>query len=207
MKESVAVVIPTFGDKEFWDKLADRAEKSVKAQTRQPDEFYRVHADALHIARNRGGMMASTTWLCFLDADDEIHPEYLEAMLAGEGDVRIPSIERFYWDGKHDEPRYTPPAKTLLNYSHIIIGAMVSRELFIKVGGFDDWQCWEDWHFWMKCWVEGAAMLPCKKAIYQTYVRPDSRSRQQGNIKYVLPIRDSIIPKAQAKGLIGENWR
>lgn len=200
--ETVSIIVATFGDRETWDKLAQRAMASVANQTQQPTQLHRVHADALHVARNRGVAMSSSDWIIVLDADDELHPNYVESMLKCDGDVRYPSVERFYWNGKHDPPSMIRPGKTLLNYSHIIIGAMVRRELFLKVGGFDDWPVWEDWHFWMKCWVAGASIMPCKDAIYQSHIRPDSRSRQRGNLKWVLPIRNQIEPLAKAAGLI-----
>jgi glycosyltransferase involved in cell wall biosynthesis len=201
---TVSIIVATYGDRDTWDKLAQRAVGSVANQTVRPTELQRVHSDteSLHVVRNRGGMQSQSDFLIFLDADDCLHPNYVEAMLNGEGDVRYPSIERFYWNGKHDPPSMIRPGKTLLNYSHIIIGAMVRRELFLKVGGFDDWACWEDWHFWMKCWVAGASIKPCKAAIYQSHIRPNSRSQQKGNLKWVLPIRNQIEPLAKAAGLI-----
>lgn len=207
---SVAVIIATYGpDKDFWYDIGKRALVSVAKQTVQPKEVHRVHVpqdNALHIARNRGASMSDTDMLVFLDADDTLHPGYIEAMLQGEGDVRYPSIERFYFDGRHDNPHLVKPPKSLLNYSNIVIGAAVRRQLFIDVGGFDDWECWEDWHFWMKCWINGADIKSCKDAIYQTYVRPNSRSRT-GNLGLVVPIRASIEPQAIARGLVPVDWQ
>lgn len=202
----VACIVATFGpDKQFWNTLATRAIGSIARQTRQPNELHRVHVDqenALHIARNRGAAMSEAEWLIFLDADDVLHERYVEEMLAGEGDVRIPSRENFFWDGRHEGPWYQAPGRTLLDYCHICIGAMIRRDLFLKVGGFEDWQTWEDWHFWLKCWIEGAAMLPCKKAIYQANIRPDSRQFRRGNIDLGTKIRLQMEPLAKAKGLL-----
>src|SRR5689334_18812468 len=97
---TVSCIVATFGpDRAFWDKLAIRAVASVVNQTQRPTELQRVHVpddNALHVARNRGAMQSLSDWLVFCDADDRLHPEYLEAMLAGEGDVRIPNVQRFF---------------------------------------------------------------------------------------------------------------
>lgn len=207
---TVSIIVATFGpDKELWDKFARRAIGSVVAQTKTPTEFHRVHVpepNALHVARNRGAAMSASDFLIYLDADDQLHPNYVEAMLAGEGDVRIPNRERFYWDGRHDPPdRIKPPAGgDLLRYSHILIGAMVRRELFLEVGGFEDWPIWEDWHFWIKCWLAGASMLPCPEAIYQVHVRLDSRNQQRGNMGVAAKIRLKMEPLARAKCMMAE---
>jgi glycosyltransferase involved in cell wall biosynthesis len=209
-KETVSIIVATFGpDKEFWDGLAKRALGSVENQTVRPTEVHRVHVpepNSLHVARNRGASMSESDLLCFLDADDMLHPNYIESMLECEGDVRYPSVERFYTETKHkDPPQLVKPGKSLLNYSHIVIGAAVKRQLFIDVGGFEDWECWEDWHFWLKCWVNGADIKPCKQAIYQSFVRNNSRSRT-GKLSVVVPIRASIEPLAIARGLIPADW-
>lgn len=213
MKETVAVIVATFGlaRKHFWDELSRRAVASVAKQTTPAFELKRVHVDdenALHVARNRGAAMCSADWLIFLDADDTLDERYIEQMLLcdSQSDIRVPKIERFYWDGKHDEPQRIQPGKTLLNWSHIVIGAMIRREMFIKAGGFESWPVFEDWHFWMKCWTEGAKFSN-SEAVYQSYIRPESRNTQAGAIKWALPIRDSIIPKARERGLIGADWR
>jgi len=205
---TVSVVVATYGpDRAFWDGLARRAIGSVINQTQRPTEFHRVHVDepnALHIARNRGAAMSETEFLVFCDADDTLHPEYVEAMLAGEGDVRIPNRERFYWDGSHKPVDQIKPGGDLLRHSHILIGAMVRHDLFNKVGGFEDLPIWEDWHFWCKCWVNGATMIQCPKAIYQVHIRQGSRNQQMGNIGQAARIRLEFEPLARAKGLMAE---
>lgn len=211
---TVACIVATYGpDKLIWDKLAHRAIASLAKQTRQPNQLHRIHVpedNALHVARNRGAQMSSTEWLIFLDADDSLHPEYIEAMLAGEGDVRIPNVERWWPDGTHEQPHQIREGGDLLQTSHILIGAMVRRDLFLKVGGFEDLPIWEDWHFWCKCWVNDAVMLRCPKAIYQVQMREESRSnlartsKLQQSIDMKRRIRNEFKEIAKAKGLLGE---
>lgn len=211
---TVSVIISTFGpDRAFWDKLAIRAVASVVNQTIRPTELQRVHVpepNSLHVARNRGAMQSLSDWLIFLDADDCLHPEYIEAMLAGEGDVRIPNVQRFFADGTHEEPRRIEEQGDMLQGSHLLIGSMVRRDLFIKVGGFEDLPIWEDWHFWCKCWVNDAVMRRCPKAIYQAHIREGRRSdlgssaALELSIATVRRIRDEFTPIARAKGLLAE---
>src|SRR5436190_22016125 len=92
---SVTVVIGTFGS-EAWCELARvRAIPSAEAQG---VEVVHIHGATLAAARNAGLELVESEWVVHLDADDELAPGYVEAMLAGSADVRSPMLRQI-WPG------------------------------------------------------------------------------------------------------------
>ncbi len=172
----VTVIIPIFGDVERWGLLAQRALASALCQTVPAVDVIVSVAETLQEARNRPAAAAETEWLCFLDADDELDPRYLEEMLAGTGDLRQPATLGVV-EGQEDPFPVVIPAKPLLDGNYIVIGALVRREIFESAGGFSELPAYEDWDLWIRCWLEGAVITTCPEAIYRVHVLPDSRNQ------------------------------
>jgi glycosyltransferase involved in cell wall biosynthesis len=83
MTGDVTVVVPTILGRE---ELLDRALASVRAQTIQPAKVIVVcdrDRKGAWWARNQGAAQVETTWLAWLDDDDELLPNHLEVLLAG----------------------------------------------------------------------------------------------------------------------------
>ena len=85
---SVSVLIATYGDSEWEDLAWSRAWPSANAN--HPSELLCFHDPDGTIAsvRNEVGNQAKSDWLCFLDADDELAPGYLDAMRRAAGQAR-----------------------------------------------------------------------------------------------------------------------
>jgi len=152
MSDTVAVIVATYGDRDVWAPLAQRAASSVGRQTRAADELWIVHGPSLHRARNAAAFASKAEWLIFLDADDELDPLYIEASLAGFGDVRRPRI--------NDEPYLTDdelPDLAMTNF--LVVGSMCRRRSFIRTGGFKSWPMLEDWDLWVRMILRGGAKL------------------------------------------------
>lgn len=173
-EDDVTIVIPIFGDHDRWAALAERAVASAVAQTHRAKIVVSA-GDTLQEARNRPAMEATTEWLCFLDADDELDRRYVEHMLAGEGDIRQPSTLGIV-DGVEDEAPVLIPVRPLSESNHIVIGAFVRTDIFHRVGGFDDFAAFEDWDLWRRCVSAGARVCPVREAIYRVHVQPGSRN-------------------------------
>ena len=171
--ETVAVVIATYGDKERWDSLAERAIESVKKQTRQPDELIRVHGETLAEARNKGVMQSTSRWCLILDSDDELDPYYVASMLGASGDLRYPKVEVHENGAVHGIPSYGD----LEAGNYCVIGSMFRKGLFEKVGGFLDEPIWEDWSLWLRMWRAGAKVEP-SFSIYKVHYNGNGRNRQ-----------------------------
>lgn len=199
---NVSVIVSYFGDRTFWAPLAERALASAECQTaRDQIQVIESYADELCRARNNGANRADGEWLIFLDADDELDPKYVEAMLAGDGDLRQPSTLGVV-DGKEDPAPYLIPAKPLLDGNYIVIGAMVRHELFDAVGGFRDLPAYEDWDLWIRCWLNDAQITSCPEAVYRVHVRPGSRNQLSREMAVQLynEIRNQYLPLAMQRG-------
>lgn len=191
---SVSVIVATYGDAS-WEALArERAIPSASGQG--ATEIIQLHLSGgtLAEARNTAAAGASGAWLCFLDADDELAPGYLAAM-NGPGRLDpwcirdallVPAVSYI----RTPDARYpgvtksTPPSIPNkgrwpeLNIG--VIGTLVTRAVFEAVGGFREFQAWEDWDLWLRCWKAGAELTEVPQAIYRAFERAGSRNQIVG---------------------------
>lgn len=167
-----SVVIATFGANSFWLVARDLAWKIIDSQYIPPHEVICVHGETLAEARNYGAEVAETDWLIFLDADDDLDPLYCYEMMQGEGDIRRPSVIGFQQEeyGRvYIDPEPVMGSRyPLIQRNFLIVGCMVNRDIFLHVGGFDEWPVLEDWAMWLKCVCFGDASIEdVPKAIYR----------------------------------------
>lgn len=174
----VSVIIGTFGAESWQDLAKARALPSVEAQTVRPEEVLLVHGATLAQARNTGAANATGDWLCFLDADDELDPRYLEAMEAATGTLRAPAVQ-YVTDDVAAEP-FLLADRDIRLLNPCVIGTLVPRTLFHQVGGFREEPVFEDWSLWLRCWNTGADIVHVSEAIYRAHVSPESRNNQGG---------------------------
>lgn len=183
---TVGVVVGTFGDPAVWNPLARRAIDSVLAQTCKPDDWVHVHAQSLQEARNRGAeLMADHRYLIFLDADDELHPNYVEAMTTAASRAMTRSDSRDFLfrpitqgvheDGSIEDPQWIPVTDFRVR-NCAVIGTMCPTDLFLKLGGFQDYPVLEDWALWRAMTAAGARLVDVEAAIYRIFIRTDSRN-------------------------------
>lgn len=155
----ISIVMATYND--LW--LAQNQQKiqvalrSATSQTLDDVEVIRTHHDTLHEARNEGARKAKGSRLVFLDADDWLDLDFCEKIVEPE-DVLQPLTK--YKDAPGSAigtmASYLEPRADLLDGNHLIVGCPVKRDLFLDVGGFDDWPVYEDWALWLKMRKAGA---------------------------------------------------
>lgn len=176
----VSVIIGTFGD-EAWDLLGEKtAAYTLATQDATPKDVIHVHGNSLHEARNTGAAKATGTVLVFLDADDRLSPNFCRSISGAKGPCRRPSVLGFRQGVQLDAAPVLGTARRLIEANYLIIGTAVDRQLFAMVGGFDDWECLEDWAFWLKCYIAGAHVTEVPRAVYEIHERPQSRGRSNG---------------------------
>lgn len=174
------VVVATFGDDRWAELAQERAIPSAEGQA----ACIHVHGDTLAESRNAGLARVTTRHVVFLDADDELTPGYVEALAAGNADLRAPAVQ--YVRGGRSHPPYVPRvwghehdcnADCLEHGNYIVIGAMARTQLLRDVGGWRDFAWSEDWDLWLRCHLAGAEIETIPAAVYRAHVRPDSRNR------------------------------
>lgn len=168
----ISIIVATFGDFEYWNKIADRAMRSATQQTEEC-EVIRVHGDTLAQARNLGAEQASCRRIVFLDADDELEPQFAAKVVEPE-DVLQPKAVII---GEGGDAQWIEPRQNFLDGNHIVVGAPVSRDVFLEVGGFDEWPIAEDWALWLKIKKAGGS-FGRTQATYLIHQNPQGRNSQ-----------------------------
>ena len=164
--------------------VEERAWPSAMAQ--EPFQISTFHdpEGTIASARNELGRTARGDWLCFLDADDELAPGYLGAMkraLEREGGdgaslLLMPAVS--YVHGRKRRSAVMSDIRDLTVDNFLVIGTLVQKELFLRVGGFPDYpHGFEDWAVWAKCWKAGARIVQVPDATYIAHVNPRSKHR------------------------------
>ena len=174
---SITVVIGTYGD-DIWREYAKRAIASAKSQA----PVIHVHGDNLADARNKGLAKVETEHVVHLDADDTLLPGYVNAMLRGTADVRVPMVRNMrnnyrkpYSPNVYGHSHSCEPT-CLLEGNYIVVGAAVRTELVREVGGWWDEPLYEDWSLFLRCQQAGATFEHVTDAVYGFHSRPDSRN-------------------------------
>lgn len=208
---NVAVIVATCGDPAWANMAAARAIPSVADQLPCPGASFSTHHYpdlTVAEARNRAAAQHGTThdWLCFLDADDELEPGYLDAMnRANDGFVYppvtaqfttsappllVPKVRRIpagFLAGPPESPRFPagiPNQGRWPRTNECVIGTLVHRDLFERVGGFREWPLYEDWDLWLRCHDAGAQLV-YTDAVYREHVSEGGRNTNPGEAQTV----------------------
>lgn len=178
----VTIVIASYGDRHWLDLGTQRAAQSAFAQ--DVPVIY-VHGVTLHGARNAGLAQVQTEHVVFLDADDELAPDYCKTLAAGAADIRVPAVRYILPSGRPQAP-YVPKvaghtheceAACLEHGNYAVIGSMMNADLLRSVGGFRNEDCYEDWSAFLRMYRAGATVETIREAVYVAHVRRDSRNR------------------------------
>lgn len=178
----ISILVASFGDQQ-WDLLARRrALPSTEGQAAH--EVVRIHDPEATLAqvRNRCAEEASGTHLLFVDADDELQPRFCEEIAAaGAGTTRTlltPSVQYVRGTTRKQAPKIWPEME-ITKGNWMIIGTVVPRDLFLRVGGFREYEWSEDWALWAMCLEAGADVIKVPSAVYTAYVQMRSRNRNK----------------------------
>jgi hypothetical protein len=150
----------------------------------------------LSAARNAGIKVASGGWILPLDADDKIHPRYIEKTI-GKSDIVCPEMQCFgdsdkVWKPSHPAPTYND----FLKRNHIFCASLFKKDCWTLAGGYDELQSvkgkqgvngFEDWTFWLRCTKAGFNVSVVPEVLF--YYRKHGSSM----LKEALDNRKKII--------------
>jgi GT2 family glycosyltransferase len=187
--ESVAVVIPCHNYARYLGECID----SVLAQTAKPREvvvvddsstdgpqvpddvtLIRINAGHVLDARKAGFDATTAPYVCFLDADDTIGRDYLEAaieILDDDWKTAIAYSDTFHF-GESDDWSNQPSKlnrEGIDRVNRIHAGAVVRRSAVEIAGGFDihrGAQAYADWHVWRKILDHGWDARKSRMSVY-----------------------------------------
>ena len=137
-------------------------------------------------ARNSALREARGAWIYFLDSDDWLKPDGLQAMLAGaaDADVLIAAHERVTAEGAaagvHHPPEIADPLAVFARGCPIVpVSVLVRAELVHRLGGFDEaLQVSEDWDLWRRAARLGARFRRLDQIVAVYRLQQNSLSRR-----------------------------
>lgn len=180
MADGVSILICTHGD-DRWEELSwSRAFPSTLGQAHDPQVLV-VHRQDMTLAqvRNLAATRAKKPWLCFLDADDELAPDYVRAMhdAMDTGTLLAPAVD--YVGRPRTGPPQIPNAGRWPDLNECVIGTLVERSLFEQVGGFREMTSLEDYDLWLRCVTAGTRIVHVPGAVYRAHTSTHGRNRDQ----------------------------
>ncbi len=186
----VTVVVATFGERRWADVALGRAIPSAQA-LRVP--VVHAHRPTRHEALNAGLAAVRTTWVCHLEADDELEPGFMAAMAAGTADLRAPSVRqtRRGAEGAHARMPKVPghahacDGACLEQGNWLAPGTVARTALIRQVGGWRDWPAEGDWDVWLRCHLAGATVQAVPGAVYRERCRAGARRRAVSRLDLV----------------------
>lgn len=163
----ITTIVATCGT-DWWRTAGDQAAETVHGPV------VRVHDPHGTVAgvRNAGLDLVGTSFVCWLDADDSLTPDYLDRMAEGTADIRQPSVRGWGPFGPpqcrhHGEPHGA--TRECLRFGNPFSpGAVVRTDLARQHPWDGRWPVLEDFAFWRTICADHRVTVECiSSAVYQ----------------------------------------
>jgi glycosyl transferase family 2 len=175
----ITVCISTYGDS-AWEERAVQLAITLGVGTvvnHDPE-------GTIASTRNEAAERATGDWLCFLDADDQLDPHFIpwmqktiERVENPEQHLFTPSVLQVRGRSRRGPMFY--PQCSLETGNWLIIGTLISKRLFMEIGGFREHpHGLEDWNLWRRAVRAGAEIVKVKRAVYIAHYNHHSKHHQ-----------------------------
>lgn len=202
----IAVCISSYGESQ-WEELAlARAMPSTEAAGATTVECCHLPTGTLAEARNQAASQTTAAWLCFLDADDELEAGFIPAMQQaisrhGQDDCLYVPAVRYIMGRNFHRPMFNKEVP-YQDGNWLVIGTVISHAAFDDVGGFEEWDMYEDWALFARIQKLGHIPIKVPAAVYRAHRSPRSRNHPAGGAVVKLAahnaIRRAVFPELYA---------
>ena len=166
-----------------------------------PIFLYKTNDIGLSALRNFGANKARGKYLLFLDADDKLHPSFLEKtvlLLEKNDDFHVIFSDTQHFDGADTcwiQPEYH--FKSLLSGNYICSCSLIRRSSLEAVGGFDEdnFNYWEDYEFWIAMGAKGFYGKHIPEKLFYYRISKNSGMQSKRNIFLAYFYKAYIITK------------
>jgi glycosyltransferase involved in cell wall biosynthesis len=171
----IDIIISTFGE-ESWQKRGKKLATLTRKEVIGYNKVIVSHKDTLAMARNDGASLSKADYLIFLDADDYLDSMYVVRMmnesLKFAGPIIFQPSTRFIsWDDSVFKDAYLIEDRDMFLANNLVIGSMVRKVDFEKVGGFKELPVLEDWELFLNLICNASAMIKTvPEAIYNVKI-------------------------------------
>jgi hypothetical protein len=177
----LTVIVGTFGDESYRRMAVELAAPSAESQAATVHYHHEdpgaTYGQQLADCRNIPARAATTEWLAFLDADDELMPGFVEAMDQATGDLRTPAVS-YVRPGRGPARPMFWPERDIRDSNYLIVTTLMRREEFLALGGFRDVPLYEDWDLFQRFIKAGASVERVPGAVCRVHIRPGSLHRR-----------------------------
>jgi len=141
----------------------------------------------LSACRMWGAYLTAGKYLLFLDADDKLHPTFLEKtveLLEDFEEISVAYTDTQHFDGANtfwEQPEYNFNA--LLGGNFMCSCSLIRRKDFEAVGGFDldNFNYWEDYELWINMGSKGYYAKHIPEKLFYYRIRKDSGMQSKRN--------------------------
>lgn len=157
--------------------------RALERYERPPTRVLRTANRGLPGARNLGLREAQGTYVCCLDADDLLLPNWFEKAAASlDADPSLAFVSHWLHAFGDREWEWTPEScdfPALLDRNTVNGAALVRRDALLAVGGYDESmrQGCEDWELWVRMTARGYRGTILKEVHFLYRQRADSMTR------------------------------
>jgi len=169
VSDDVIVIDDGSTDDSFLMVLRDYVEKGIKINLRG------ISNQGVGHARNLGIKLAKHDYIICLDADDTLNPEIKD--IVPTTDIVAIGVQHFEARNDIQLPPENITLEMLLDNNQMPVSSPFSKEIWRKVGGFDEKiKGYEDWKFWIDCLKLGATISSVRKPLLNYRIHAGGRN-------------------------------